>query len=61
MKAYIVATGVLFGLITVAHVWRMFEERQLAREPWYVLITVAAAILTVWAGRLVSRSSRSLR
>lgn len=58
MKAYIIATGALFGLITVAHVWRMFEERQLAREPWYVLITVAAAILTVWAGRLVSRSSR---
>lgn len=58
MRSYVIATGVLFGLITVAHVWRMFEERQLAREPWYVLITVATTILTVWAGRLVTRSSR---
>lgn len=59
MKAYVVTTGTLFGLITLAHLWRMVEERRLATEPWYVLITVAAAALSVWAFRASRRSSRS--
>ncbi len=58
MKAYVMATGVVFGVLTVAHLWRMVEERQMATEPWYVLITVAAAALTVWAGWLVRPSRR---
>lgn len=52
-------TGLVFGVLTLAHLWRMTEERQLATEPWYVLITVAAGVLCLWAWRLVRRSSRS--
>ena len=26
MRAYVMTTGVLFGLITLAHVWRVIEE-----------------------------------
>jgi hypothetical protein len=59
MKIYVVTTGVLFTLITAAHVWRMVVERPLATDPWYVLITPAAAILSVWAWRLVTRSSNT--
>jgi hypothetical protein len=44
MKAYVMTTGLLFGLLTVAHVWRVFEEgARLATDPWYVLIPIAAA------------------
>lgn len=47
-------TGAIFGLLTLAHVWRVIEEgRQLATEPFYVLVTVAAAALCVWALRLL--------
>ena len=59
MKTYVVTTGVIFGLITLAHIWRVIEEGpQLAREPWYVLLTVAAAALCIWAVRLLWRSPR---
>jgi len=46
MKAYLVTTGAIFGLITVAHLWRIIDEwPHLAREPGYLLLTAAAAAL----------------
>ena len=59
MKAYVTTTGAVFGLLTVAHVWRVTQESHLARDPWYLLITVAAAALSLWAWRVLRRSSRS--
>jgi hypothetical protein len=46
-------TGVLFGLVTVAHVARMFAEPNLATDPGYLLLTLAAAALCLWAWRLL--------
>jgi hypothetical protein len=60
LKAYVISTGAVFGLLTLAHIWRMIEERQqLATEPWFVVITLAAAALCVWALRLLWRWPRS--
>lgn len=60
MKAYVMTTGAIFGLLTLAHIWRAIEEGpHLATEPWYVLITVATAVLCLWALRLLWRSPRS--
>lgn len=57
MKAYVTVTGIIFGLIAIAHVLRMIEEgAKLATSPWYLLITVAAAALSLWALRLLLRS-----
>src|SRR4029078_3469879 len=54
MKAYLVTTGAIFGLITVAHLWRIIDEwPHLAREPGYLLLTAAAAALGLWAVRLL--------
>ena len=59
MKAYIMTTGALFGLLTLAHVLRIFQEgRHLATDPSYLLITVAAAALGLWAWRLLRHSTR---
>jgi protein-S-isoprenylcysteine O-methyltransferase Ste14 len=59
MRAYLVTTGVLFGLITCAHLLRIVVEwPHLATDPGYLLITVAAAILCIWAWRLFRRSTR---
>jgi hypothetical protein len=53
-------TGVVFGLLTLAHIWRVFEEgMHLAETPWYILITLATAILCFWAFRLLWRARRS--
>jgi hypothetical protein len=59
MKTYVATTGVVFGLLTAAHVWRVAEEgRHLASEPSFVLITAASTLLCVWACRLLWPSSR---
>jgi hypothetical protein len=60
MRAYVMTTGVLFGLITLAHVWRVFEEgRGLATDPAFILLTIAAAALCLWAWRLIRLSARA--
>jgi hypothetical protein len=59
MKAFLWTTGIVFALITVAHIWRVFaESRALARDPWFILISFAAAGLSVWSFRLL-RSTHS--
>ncbi|MEP6741378.1 MAG: hypothetical protein ABJB61_02685 [bacterium] len=60
MKAYVMTTGAVFGLITLAHLLRIIMEgRHLATEPLYILLTVAAGSLSVWALLLLIRSKRS--
>ncbi len=59
MKAYVMTTGALFGLITLAHLWRMVaEDRHLATNPLYILLTILAAALGIWALRLLWPSKR---
>ena len=59
MKAYVVTSGGVFGLLVVAHIWRVIEEPALAKDPWFILVTLAAAALSVWAWRTLSLMSRS--
>jgi hypothetical protein len=58
MKAYLITTGVIFGLVTVAHIWRIIAESpQLGKDPWFVLLTIVTAALCVWACRLLRRAT----
>jgi multisubunit Na+/H+ antiporter MnhE subunit len=57
VRTYVIATGVVFGLITVAHVWRLVVEPHLLREPWFMLLTLVAAGLAVAAWRVARRTS----
>jgi hypothetical protein len=59
MKAFLVTTGSVFGLIVVAHLARMVAEPHKARELDYWLLTLVAAALSAWAWRLwwTSRSA----
>ena len=46
MKAYLMTTGSVFGLIVIAHVWRVVAEGpHLTTDPGFILLTVAAAAL----------------
>jgi len=58
LKTYVVTTGVVFALLTAVHVWRMFVERNLLVEPWFIGITVATALVALWASRVLWRSRR---
>ena len=57
MKAYVVTTGIVFGLLTLLHLWRMFfEDANLASDPLSVAITAAAAGLCIWSVFALRRS-----
>ena len=56
MKAYVITTGAIFGLLTIAHILRVvLENRHLATDPGYILITLASAGLCIWAWRVLRR------
>ena len=60
MKTYVMTTGAIFGLLVLVHIWRVIEEgSHVMTDPWFILITVVAAILCLWAVRLLWRSPRS--
>ncbi len=59
MRAYVITTGAIFGLLTVAHIWRIVAgETHLAREPVFLLFTVASVALCIWAWLVLRRSNR---
>ena len=56
MRLYVLTTGVIFALLAVAHVFRVIQEsHHLASDPWFLIITVAAAALSVWAFAVARR------
>jgi hypothetical protein len=60
-KRYTLITGILFGLLAIAHLWRTIGEWGGAgTDPWFILIPgigVIAAALSVWAFRLYRRAT----
>jgi hypothetical protein len=59
MKPFLITTGVVFGLITVAHLWRICAEgSHLAKEPVFLFLTILAGALCYWAFWLLRRLSR---
>ena len=59
MNAYLAVSGALFGLVGVAHLFRLFVERDQFSDPWFLahnlaLFTVGAG-LSVWALKLLRR------
>jgi hypothetical protein len=64
VKAYLITTGALFGLIAGAHLLRTFAEwSRFATDPWFYLegpgLGLVAAVLSLWAWRLLRTSARS--
>ena len=62
MKLYLYTTAAIFGLLTVAHLWRIVaESRALASSPSFIVITALSAALCIWAVRLIRRPSSLTR
>jgi hypothetical protein len=62
MKAYLVITGTIFGLLAVLHVWRMVAEwNGLVAQTWYLASVglvgiVLPTFLAIWAAALFLRA-----
>jgi len=65
MRAYIITTGSLFGLLALAHVWQIVDQwPRLLHDPSSFLdasIGVVAAGLCLWAVRLLRSQFRDAR
>ena len=57
MQAYFVVTGVIFGLIALAHLFRLLGETRAGSDPAFLLANLAiaalGAVLAVWAAGLL--------
>jgi hypothetical protein len=65
MKAYLVTTGSLFGLLALAHVWQIIDQwPRLLHDPSDLLevsIGLVAAALCLWAVRLFTLALQGCR
>jgi hypothetical protein len=64
VKAYLITTGTIFALVTLAHIARAVDERgmwQTHPVEFYSMagLGVLSAILAVWAWRLLRRLPQS--
>ena len=66
MKAYLITTGTIFALVTLAHLARTPEiwSRRVS-DPWFfwsfALLTLISAAIAVWAWRLWLRRVSEIR
>lgn len=59
MRAYVVATGVLFGLIVIAHIARLVAEGTDAfRSPVFVVASLLAIGMVAWSVLVLLRLRR---
>jgi hypothetical protein len=59
MKAYVVTTGAIFAALTLVHIARLVSEgMHPAKDPSFILITIATAAMTVWSFRLLRKKGK---
>jgi hypothetical protein len=59
MKLYVITSGSIFALIAIAHIARLAMESHVLREPIFLVLTVLAAALSIWAFIVLRRVSSS--
>ena len=60
MKAYVATTGIVFLILTLVHLWRVYlEGTSLAKQPFFAIATLISAALCLWAWRLLRERSAS--
>jgi len=58
MRAYIGVTGGLFLVLAGVHVARVFAEPNMARDPFFIVVTILAVGLAGWAASLFRRGAQ---
>jgi len=57
MKAYIITSGAIFALIAITHIVHIALETHVLREPIFLILTLLAAALSIWAFIVLRRVS----
>ena len=57
MRLYVLATGLLFAVLVLLHLWRVVVEPHLARDPLFVIATLISASFAIAAWRVARRSA----
>ena len=57
MKAYVITSGAIFALITIAPIAHIAMETRILREPFFLILTLLAAALSIWAFVVLRRVS----
>jgi tetrahydromethanopterin S-methyltransferase subunit E len=61
MKAYLITTGLIFGIMTILHIWRAAAEwpHPMSANPGFLpimaILIVLPALLAWWAWRLTRK------
>jgi hypothetical protein len=56
MRCYVIATGIIFALMFVAHIARVYVEGTwVLREPMIMVTSVLSLGLAIWAAVLIRR------
>jgi len=59
MRCYVMATGIVFALMFVAHIARVFAEGTgILREPMIIITSVLSLGLAIWAVLLLAKRPR---
>jgi hypothetical protein len=59
MKAYVVSTGVVFLIIFLAHIARLFSEgMHPITQPVFIFTSLLSVTFTIWAWRIFCRLAR---
>ena len=53
MRAYVMTSGAIFGLLVLIHLLRIVVEPSAFRDPFFLISTVIAASLCGWAVRVL--------
>ena len=57
MKAYLITTGAIFGLLGIAHLLHLFVEGHDSSNPWFLWHNLALFLvgggIAIWAARLL--------
>jgi hypothetical protein len=60
MRAYVITSGIVFGLVVLAHIARAAAEGpSLLKSPIYIVSTLAAIALSLWAWSLLRTIPRT--
>ncbi|HKE93230.1 MAG TPA: hypothetical protein VKB34_02905 [Povalibacter sp.] len=56
MRAYVITTGIVFGLLIVAHIAHVVSDGpQALKDPFFMLSSLIAVGLCAWSCRLIMR------
>jgi hypothetical protein len=59
MRIYVAVTGLLFLALAGIHVARVFAEPNVAREPFFIVVTLMALGMAGWALVVFRRTPRA--